>query len=432
MLTLRNFKNFAEASFDLDQPVTLLIGPNGAGKSNLIEAIELFSFLASGRPLHEVTDIGRGGGLEIRGGLAACARRGSSSFEFELFLAGDGVPAVALIYQLEIDVSGEPRICRESLRSMIEPLPLFEVLPSMGSVANEVRYNNHDRGPHKPITTAAADRTALSQYARFATKDLKLTESLRMIDAVSSAIQPPAVIDPIPKLMRGYERQSERVLARNAFNLSPVLRHLAQGAHATLRADAPDDRHPKKILLDRIARLPDEAFTDFEFIDTKAGDVMLGFRVASSPDPIDARVLSDGTLRALALLTALETVTQHQLLILEELDNGIHPSRLGMLVESVFESARRRNLRLLATTHNPATMDALQPDQLGAVLLVTHDAARGSSRLTPLLKLPGALDFVESGSLGDLVTRRAYEEYLKPNYDEEKRKSLEQWMEATK
>jgi len=71
MFYLRNFKNFTEAELDLDQPATLLVGPNGAVKSNLIEAVELLSFLAGGHRLHEVTDIGREGGIEVRGGLEA-------------------------------------------------------------------------------------------------------------------------------------------------------------------------------------------------------------------------------------------------------------------------------------------------------------------------------------------------------------------------
>ncbi len=48
MFYLRNFKNFAAAELDLDQSATLLVGPNGSGKSNLIEAVELLSFLAAG------------------------------------------------------------------------------------------------------------------------------------------------------------------------------------------------------------------------------------------------------------------------------------------------------------------------------------------------------------------------------------------------
>lgn len=80
MFYLRNFKNFAAAELDLDQPATLLVGPNGSGKSNLIEAVELLSFLAAGHRLHEITDIGREGAIEVRGGLEACAKLGFDEF----------------------------------------------------------------------------------------------------------------------------------------------------------------------------------------------------------------------------------------------------------------------------------------------------------------------------------------------------------------
>jgi recombinational DNA repair ATPase RecF len=48
MFYLRNFKNFAEAELDLDQPAMLLVEPNGAGKSSLIEAVEFFPFWLPG------------------------------------------------------------------------------------------------------------------------------------------------------------------------------------------------------------------------------------------------------------------------------------------------------------------------------------------------------------------------------------------------
>jgi energy-coupling factor transporter ATP-binding protein EcfA2 len=58
MIYLQNFKGFAQTEVDLQQPVTLLIGPNGSGKSNLIEALELLSFMVSGQPLHRISDTG--------------------------------------------------------------------------------------------------------------------------------------------------------------------------------------------------------------------------------------------------------------------------------------------------------------------------------------------------------------------------------------
>lgn len=76
MHILKNFKNFADAQVESLRPFTLLIGRNDSGKSNLIEGVELLAQLAHGRPLHEITDLGRGSGatFEIRGGLQGCLK----------------------------------------------------------------------------------------------------------------------------------------------------------------------------------------------------------------------------------------------------------------------------------------------------------------------------------------------------------------------
>ena len=74
------FKGFKDVSIDLLRPFTLLIGPNGSGKTNVIEAIELLSFIARGQPLYEIADVGRTEtGLQIRGGLQACGHMGGTS-----------------------------------------------------------------------------------------------------------------------------------------------------------------------------------------------------------------------------------------------------------------------------------------------------------------------------------------------------------------
>lgn len=71
-----NFKNFSAAEIELLSPMILMIGKNGSGKSNVIEAVELLAQIAHGRPLYEITDIGRGSGatFEIRGGLSGCLK----------------------------------------------------------------------------------------------------------------------------------------------------------------------------------------------------------------------------------------------------------------------------------------------------------------------------------------------------------------------
>jgi ABC-type cobalamin/Fe3+-siderophores transport system ATPase subunit len=442
MFYLQHFKNFEKAEIDYEKPVTLLIGPNGAGKSNLIEAIELLSFIASGRPLHEVTDFGREGGLEVRGGLDACASHG-----FDIFTLGHrfNVPTPEgdreAHYEISIRAANEPRIAAEFLKISGRDIPVFEVLASDAestSADNQVRYDNNAKGKNKPIASAAADRSALSQYARFALKNKKLSETLKVINAVDSALTAPSVFDPVPRLMRNYERDTETRLARNGFNLSTVLFWLCR--QRMIRVEntktkkwelkTVNQKHIADRILKRISQLPDEPFVEFDFIRTKARDVMFGFKTPHGNKTVTARILSDGTLRALAILTALETSPPGQRLILEEFDNGVHPSRVNILSEALFDCAVRNQLRVVATTQNPGTLNALTDEQYGSVLFVVHDAGQKFARLLPLTDLPGYVEFMEQGRLGDLVTRRIYEKHLRPDYEGDRKEEMERWLQT--
>ncbi len=434
MFYLQHFKNFEHAELDDQRPVTLLIGPNGAGKSNFIEAIELLSFLAAGHPLHEVTDLGREGGLEIRGGLNACA-----SYSHDTFMLG--YRSSHADYQISVRVGKEPRIIGETLRIDGREIAVFEVLPgnqAAASADNQVRYDNYARGVNKPVASVAADRSALSQYARFASGNQKLQRTLEIVDTILSALKSPAVFDPIPKLMRNYERDSETRLARNGFNISPVLSRLRRRAVSRRFNPKTEKWELHQVdrsviaarILKRIAQLPDEPFQSFDFVATKTGDVMFGFKTPHSDKPVTARVLSDGTLRALGILTALETSPKGTRLILEELDNGVHPSRVHLLSEALFDCAERNGLHVLATTQNPATLNALTAEQLGSVLLVVPDEAKKFAQLLPIKGLPGYIEFVEQGRLGDLITRRVYERHLGTDYEAERKQDIEKWIEA--
>ena len=175
-------------------------------------------------------------------------------------------------------------------------------------------------------------------------------------------LQASFVFDPNPKLMHGYERIGNNVLSKDGANLSAVLYALSTGDE-TQKASL--DR-----LLSQISQLPDEPYEEFDFTTTDLGDVIFGLREKTGYT-VDARSLSDGTLRTLAILTALGAVQQGSHVIVEEFDNGLHPSRVGVLTSAIAEATERRDLRILVTTHNPATMNNLTADQLKSVVLCT-------------------------------------------------------------
>lgn len=429
-----DFKGFREAGLNLFQPVTLLVGKNASGKTNAIEAIELLANLAHGRPLYEITDIGRGGPdtFELRGGLPACPRIGGSRFKlgFDQATLRFQTTSQQVTYWIEMEVDPQPRIVAESLS--IGDRTLFDARTKSSTERDilTAQYDNFARGGNKPRADLPADRSVVSRYGDF-TSDLRTRkspvqkrhrEACGVIDVLNRYLHASFVFDPVPRSMRAYERVGQKVLLRDGSNLSSVLYALQQGDE--------EDQKTLQRILDCIRQVPEEPFLDFDFIVTRQQDVLLALKVTEEGPPLDARVMSDGTLRSLAVLTALETVEPRSRIIIEEFDNGLHPSRVGVLADALWECAKRRELNVLATTHNPATLNSLHGEQLHGVVLCFRDHGQATSRLTPLLDVPRSDVLLEQGQLGDLVTRNIVERYLAPQFSESQRHKALKWVES--
>lgn len=428
MLYFHDFKGFAQAELDLFKPLTVLIGPNGSGKSNVIEGIELLSFIAQGYPLHEIGERGKSGRvLELRGGLQACPRNDREAFSFNFFSSINIVNS--FFYRVKIQVKPNPQIIEESLSSkklrFNDDTRIFQTVgqPSKTISADiiQVQYNNFAQGGRKPKVSVSNSRSVLSQYKEFAQKNnKKYVDFIRIIDKLLNDFRASFIFEPNPKLMRTYERIGNHILARDGANLSAVLYALQQGRE--------EDQHTLHRLLDWIKQLPEEPYQKIEFVTTSLNDVIFGFRNENAF--IDARLLSDGTLRTLAILTALETVDPQSRVVIEEFDNGLHPSRIEILLQAIASCGTRRKLNVLVTTHNPATLNALQPEQLDGVVCCVRDVEQQAFKLVRLCDLPQYVELLERGRLGDLVTRRVIEQYLTPEFEETRKAEALNWLRS--
>lgn len=418
MHILRNFKGFEEVEVDLLRPLTLVIGPNGIGKSNLIEGVELLAFLASGQPLHAVSDLGRGGAFEVRGGLQSCARRPGDTFSlgFGAEVYGDSFPAISVDY--EITLSTRPTVEVWAERLTVGGKDWFRA-ESDGPGLLGVHHTDFD-GPETRLTLPSG-RVVLSQY-RSITRDDHYEEAHEIVEALQQHLRRAYVFDPNSRQMRDYGRVGNSVLLRDGSNLSPVLHALSVGTA--------EERAALRRITDRVRQLPEEPFGEIAFETTRLGDVMFGFAAESGQAMLDARLLSDGTLRTLAVLTAIETSEPGARVVVEEFDNGLHPSRVAMMLAAIIEAATRRRLNVLVTTHSPAALDSLAPDQLANVQVCHWDSARHAAKLTPLTELPRVDELLERGRLGDLVTRRVLESYLLPVTDAERQDQAKKWLAA--
>ena len=162
---------------------------------------------------------------------------------------------------------------------------------------------------------------------------------------------------------------------------------------------------------------PDEPqdICGISYIETPRGEIMVQLHETFGRVvvPRDAALLSDGTLRVLAVAAALFSLPEESFVVIEEIDNGVHPSRAEKLLADVQKIARERNLRVLLTTHNPALLDALPPEAIPNAVACYRDPEDGDSRLVKLEDLESYPELVAQGPLGRLVTRGIFDRFLK-------------------
>lgn len=226
------------------------------------------------------------------------------------------------------------------------------------------------------------------------------TAAARVLAALDSVF----VLDPVPPLMRGYVPSRDSVLRRDADNLSAAV-------GALLR-----DPQVRTTLVRALSDLSEHHVLDVGIIRSELDDVMLSVeeRFGGHDYPVPARMMSDGTLRFLAIVVALlqspalgdsattegaEQATGQTTVVIEELENGLHASQAKLLLDLVREQVGKRRVRLLATTHSPALFDALSGDEHRSVVVCQRDED-GASHLERLTDLPNYVDVVTAGGLG--------------------------------
>lgn len=188
-------------------------------------------------------------------------------------------------------------------------------------------------------------------------------------------------------------------------------------------------------MLDFIRSLPEQDITDIRFIITDRKDVMVKLieSFGNKEHQIDAPLLSDGTLRVLAIAATLLSVNPGTFVIIEEIDNGVHPSRADNLVKQIREIALERKLRVLITSHNPALLDAVPDSDIGNVLCCYRDPQAGDSRIVRLADLERFPELIVQGTLGQLMTKQVLDKFLKDKSTAEQRQqNALSWLEQLK
>ena len=73
--------------------------------------------------------------------------------------------------------------------------------------------------------------------------------------------------------------------------------------------------------------------------------------------PIPGWLLSSGTLRVLALLAMFETPSKPSVLFIDEIENGLDPRTIGLLLSQIESVFNDKSMQVIVTTHSPFFLD---------------------------------------------------------------------------
>jgi predicted ATPase len=370
-LTLKRFRSIPAERVEFQNP-TFLVGRNGSGKSNLVDA---FSFLSEAMtsPLQAVFD--------KRGGISIVRNRTS---------VRSAPPDLGLAVEFG-KINGEIERGRYAFQIKALPNYGFRVVKEQCIVAaasGEIsRFDRSREGfrsnvlePGPSLDPASLALPVVGGEARFA-PILRTLLSMRVYSIEPSKIRD--MQDPdsgmslrsdggnAASVLQEIDRRSKGDFERICQLLQSIVPH-------TTRVRT--SKHGKKLSL---------TFTQ-EWGDRKR----LRFEAFS---------MSDGTLRALGLLTAVFQKPTPALMVIEEPGSTIHPGALGAVLDLLKHATTR--MQVIVTTHSPDVLDApwIEHKHLRMVTWeegATHiGAVADSSRKALQQHLMGAGELLRSNAL---------------------------------
>ena len=414
-IRLVNFKNFADETLRVG-PFTVIVGANASGKSNIRDAFRFLHGIGRGYSLAEIIGgkYGAGGQSEwepIRGAADEIIRFGQPAFTLQ-------VKANDFDYLIEVSGGDKAspglfRVTREELRSRGEGT-IYTSHPGWGDPVDDQDDDTHlllrmeKTGSQRKYGQRIAvrpDQPALAQLREHqrvvkAHKDLA-EEALGVLANLR-------FLDLVPDRMRQAAFPGQTVLGDGGENLPTVLREICS------------DPKRKEILADWIRELTPMDVWDFDFpTDPVSGRVQLVF-LEKNNRRVSAFGASDGTLRFLAMLAALLGGKPAGLYFFEEIDNGIHPVRLSLLMELIERQTAKQSTQVLTTTHAPTLLTVMNDDTFEQTSVVCRLKDTSKAIIRPVAELPDVKELRRVQGLGRLHESGWMEDalFFTEDYDE--------------
>ncbi len=328
-ISIRRFKAIHDSGVVRLTPLTVLVGNNGSGKSSLVEALET---------LHTMVDSGLDQAMQLWRGIEHIRYKGHSGKRGK-----------------------EPKGLRFYLhgRHNEEGFTATSVINERGG-ANEVFFEQESVATERMMLNRRGNRFEASQKGDPVPviKDLLPSQSLLQIG--------------LGDYIRRW--QFMRLAPHEMGRPRPQTRSRSEIRLAT------DGSNVAEYLLD-IRRLDPTAFQgildSLQFVLPYASDIQptitseleraVYLQMTEADYKVPGWLLSTGTMRVLALLACLRHPMPPPLLVVEELENGLDPRTIHLLVEEMRAALDAGTTQVILTTHSPFLLDLFDLSQIVVV-----------------------------------------------------------------
>ena len=351
---LRNFKAVRDSGVVKFTPLTVFIGNNGSGKSSLIEGLETFQSIVT-NGLDEAMDKWRG----FENVLNKAVRH-------NYYYPKVGRPY--LTNPLGFSLRGNTNLSDDSSRNANFSANMDVTADLNFDEIFVLREGAVTRGSTRTRYERLNERTVVVDIEKNEIKpwmELNNTNESFWFEFKHNFFSAWQFLSLDPSEM-GQPRRQKRTgptmrLSGNGSNIGDYLLEMIRteggtealnGIIETLRYVLPYAKDVQPVITTQIQRT-------------------VHLQLAEQHFQVPGWLLSTGTLRVLALLAVLRHPDPPPLLCIEEIENGLDPRTLNLIVEEIARATQSGKTQVVCTTHSPYFLDLLH---LSQIVVVERDA----------------------------------------------------------
>ena len=329
-LAIENFKSLSNSGVVRMKPLTVLIGNNGSGKSSLLEAVETYrqvvlegvdAAMEHWQGFEHIRHKAAASRLTTAARVDPARQHGAMSFKLKLAMP---VGPVDLSLKVNVREAGN-RLYIQEERFRIGKEPEL----------------TRERVIHPQAL--AEDRSAMFGVPALAETAEALRETLFL------RLNPDAIGNLQPLRRTGGRMR----LSGDGANVAEYLIDLRERSSSAFDTIAQAMRFVLPYALDVEPKIMD------------AGLLRRGYvQLLEERYEIPGWLMSSGSLRVLPLVATLLDPDPPTVVFIEELENGLDPRTVGLVIDLMRDATRSGRTQVIATTHSPYLLDMLDLDDV--------------------------------------------------------------------